>query len=225
MQPDADGQSDRQAGRRVSQLRRRSARHGERVLSPEPHAPDAGLRARQEARLPGAEPEADEGVGGARVPRHAGGRLRSRCRLHADRARAADGRSGPQVEPAALDDRHRADSRPGQDAVHLRRAAVGRGRRHARGGLQVLRQVRLPGVLRRQPRQHAPGLLHRQRHLRSRAAAWTTSTCPGATTSTSTTSSRITCRPRRCTRCAITPSTRGTRKAPTTISPTTPTAR
>ena len=81
------------------------------------------------------------------------------------------------------------------------------------------------GVLRRQPRQHASGLLHRQRHLRSRAAAWTTSTCPGATTSTSTTSSRTTCRPRRCTRCGTTRSTRGTRKAPTTISPTTPIAR
>ena len=61
-------------------------------------------------------------------------------------------RGDPRRRPPALVHPDRPDPRPRQDPLPLRRAAVGGRRRHVPGRLPLLRQDRLPRVLRRQPR-------------------------------------------------------------------------
>ena len=84
----------------------------------------------------------------------------------------------------------RLDPRPGQDPLPLRRAAVGRRRRHVPGRLPLFGPDRLPRVLRGQPRLRASPSIRPSAASTSRAAGSTTSTCRGATTNTCTTSSR-----------------------------------
>ena len=145
-------------------------------------------------------PQAHDGVGGAGVPEHAGRRQRPRHRAHPDRARAADGRGDPRRRPPALVRRHRPRPRPRQDPLPLRRAAVGGRRRHLPGGLRLLsRDRRTPSSSPTTPTRSVAAVLRRGSASTRRAAASTTCTSPGATTSTSTTWSRTTCRPRRST--------------------------
>ena len=127
---------------------------------------------------------------------HARRRQRPRHRPLADRAPDADGRGDPPRRPPALVHPDRADPRPGQGPLPLRRAAVGRRRRHVPGRLPLLRQGRLPRVLRGQPRLRRARVPDPAAASTPKAAGSTASTCRGGTTSTCTTSSRTTC-PRR----------------------------
>ena len=79
----------------------------------------------------------------------------------------------------------------------LRRAAVGRRRRHLPGRLRIPAEDRVPRVLRRPTPTRASRATRLGWGSTSRAAGWTTSRCPGGTTSTCTTWSRTTCRPKR----------------------------
>ena len=123
-----------------------------RVLSAQPPPPDPRLRPREEAAVPRQDEAGDGHLGGDGVPQHARRRQRPRHRALADRAPDADGRGDPPRRPPALVHPHRPDPRPGQDPLPLRRAAVGGRRRHVPGRLPLLRQDRLPRVLRGQPR-------------------------------------------------------------------------
>jgi inositol oxygenase len=72
---------------------------------------------------------------------------------------------------APLAHRHRPRPRPREDPLRLRRAAMGRRRRHFPGRLPVLVHVRLPRVLRREPRSGASDLLDAVRDLRAELRA------------------------------------------------------
>ena len=85
-------------------------------------------------------------------------------------------------------------------------------------GCQFSINMRLPGVLRRESRSRASGLLDAIRDLRAALRARQRPHVVGTRRSTSTTSSRTTSPSRRSTRCATTRSTRGTRRAPTITS-------
>ena len=136
-------------------------------------------------------------LGGDGVPRHPGRRQRSRHPASADAAPAADRGGDPTRRPSALVRSGRPGARPGQDLVPARRAAVGGGGRHLPGRLPLLRQDRVPRVLRRQPRLAAARADDRVRHLRARLRPRSACCCRGATTSTCTRWRATTCRPRR----------------------------
>ena len=172
-----------------------AAAAGRGVLPSESHAPDGRLRAREEARIPVDEAQADDGVRDARLSQHPRRRQRPRHRLHADRARDADGGGDPRRQSAALVHRHRPHPRSRQDSVPLRRAAVGGGRRYVPGRLPLVRRRSCTAISSSTtPTRHVPEYQTESTASTSPAAASTTFTCPGATTSTSTTSSRTTCR-------------------------------
>ncbi len=105
--------------------------------------------------------------------------------LTPDRAPDADGRGDSSRRPSPLVHPHRPDPRPGQDSLPVRRASVGRRRRHVPGRLPLLRNessftsssaTTLTGTFRStRPNPEST----------NRAAAWTGSTCRGATTSIS----------------------------------------
>ncbi len=85
------------------------------------------------------------------------------------------------------------DPRPGQGALPLRRAAMGRRRRHVSRRLPLFRQGRLPRVLRGQSRLRTSPSTRPSAGSTSRDAGSTESTCRGATTNICTTSSRTIC--------------------------------
>ena len=143
---------------------------------------------------------ADGRLGGDGVPQHAGRRQRPRHRPVADRAPAADGRGDPPRRPPALVHPDRADPRPGQGPLPVRRAAVGRRRRH------VSRSAALFATRSSSPSSSPTTPTRRDRSTRRRCGIYDDGlrarqrpTCRGGTTSTCTTSSRITCPSRRCT--------------------------
>ena len=129
----------------------------------------------------------DDALGGARLPQHAGRRLRPRHRAAADRAPAADGRGDPRRRPPRLVRADRLDPRPRQGAVPVRRAAVGGRRRHVPGRLSVLARRSSTASSSPTTRTRSGPSSRPARGIYAPAAASTTCTCPGATTSTCTT--------------------------------------
>ena len=156
---------------RVSQLPRRCQAHGHRVLSAEPRQPDPRLRPRR--RRPSSLP--------------ANARKMSIWEMEYLNTLVDD--SDPDTDLSQIEhlmqtaeairgdghprwfDPHRPDPRPRQGPLPLRRAAVGGRRRHVPGRLRVLRQDRLPRVLRRQPRLQGPRVPDPVRHLRAELRA------------------------------------------------------
>ena len=184
---------DEAANRRLPRLPRERPARRRRVLPAEPRAPDARLRPGEEAASTCAKTRRRMGIWEAMeflntlVDDSDPDTDLSQIEHLMQTAEAIRGRRPPAVVHP-----HRPDPRPRQDPLPLRRAAVGGGRRHLPGRLPLLRQDRLPRVLRRQPRQPGPRVSDPRAASTRSTAGWTTSTSRGATTSTSTTSSRTT---------------------------------
>jgi hypothetical protein len=124
-------------------LRRNGQPRRRRVLSAQPREQTVEYVLGKEKEYFSLNKGQKTGLGGCGVPQHAGRRQRSRHRSHPDRASAPDVGSDPPRRPSPLDGAHRLHPRPRQVPLPLRRAAVGRGRRHLPCRLRLVQGHRL----------------------------------------------------------------------------------